>query len=161
MSKTKYIEYAGRGFWAYDVAAGIFLKYLIDAAEASDHSGAPWLLIAVSSWRVQACVSDFGLTLDADWEVEQWRTFLALAEESCSRLEERRSIPAEEIVAWPIHDELRIFPRGEKEVPAAPVVELGRAIIALVSGDLPDAPPGKAWVYGAPTGRTTVGLDTP
>lgn len=35
MSKTKPVTCADRGFWGYDVAVGIFLKYLIDAAEAS------------------------------------------------------------------------------------------------------------------------------
>ena len=33
MSKTQHVEYRGRTFWAYDVALGVFLKYLIDAAE--------------------------------------------------------------------------------------------------------------------------------
>jgi hypothetical protein len=56
VSKTKYVRYAGRAFWAYDVALGIFLKHLIDAAEASDQAKAPWLAPLVSSWRVAACV---------------------------------------------------------------------------------------------------------
>jgi len=54
-------------------------------------------------------------------------------------------LPAEEIVAWPLLEGLRIFPRGATEVFTAPVIGLGRAIIALVSGDLPEAPPGKNW----------------
>jgi hypothetical protein len=81
MSKTKFVEYAIHGFWAYDVALHIFLKHLIDAAEACDEASTPWLSNAISSWRM-ACMPDYGLTF-------------------------------------------------------------GNAIIALVSGDLPEAPIGK------------------
>jgi hypothetical protein len=157
VSKTQFVEYATQGFWAYDVALGIFLKHLIDAAEATDQADTPWLSSAISSWRVVACISDYGLTLDADWSAAQRQTFITLAEDACSSLAKRVSIPAEEIVAWPILDDLRIFPRGATEVLTAQVVELGRAIIALVSGDLPEAPHGKTWFYGTTTGRVTIG----
>ena len=56
-------------------------------------------------------------------------------------------------------DELRIFPRSATEVPTAPIVELGHAIIALVSGNLPRSPEGEAWFYGTPTGRSTIRMD--
>ena len=158
MSKTQFVDYGTQGFWAYDVALGVFLKHLIDAAEASDHARTPWLSSAISSWRRVACVSDYGLTLDADWSAEQRQAFIALAEDSCSSLAKRDSIPAEEIAAWPLLDDLRIFPRGATEVATAPVVELGRAIIALVSGNLPEAPHGTAWLYGTPEGRRTIGM---
>ena len=157
MSKTQFVEYANQGFWAYNVALGIFLKHLIDAAEASEQADTPWLSSAISSWRVVACISDYGLKLDADWSAAQQQTFIALAEDACLRLAKRASIPAEEIVAWPVLDDLRIFPRGATEVLTAPVVELGRAIIALVCGGLPEAPHGTAWCYGTPSGRLTIG----
>src|SRR5208282_5292365 len=79
-----------------------------------------------------------------------------LAEDACARLAARESIPAEEIVRWHLLEDLRIFPRGATEVLTAPVVELGRAIIALLSGRLPEAPEGKHWFYGTPTGRETL-----
>src|SRR5205823_4830666 len=97
------------------------------------------------------------LTLDADWSVERREAFISLAEDACSRLGSRESIPAAEIVEWPLLEGLRIFPRGATEVFTAPVIELGRAIIALVSGDLPEAPPGMNWFYGTPVGRQTIG----
>lgn len=153
MSQTKYVEYAGRGFWAYDVGLGVFLKHLIDAAESSGDAGMGWLSAAVSSWRAGAGSPDIGLTLDAGWSAEQRQTFVALVEDACARLAKRVSIPAEEIVAWPILDDLRIFPRGASEVETDPVIELGRAFIELVSGELPDPPPGKIWIYGTETGR--------
>jgi hypothetical protein len=103
-----------------------------------------------------AAIPDIGLTLGAGWSAEQWQTFVALAEDACARLANRVSIPAEEIIAWPILDDVRIFPRGASEVDTAPVVELGRAIIALLSGELPDAPSGKSWLYGTETGREAI-----
>jgi hypothetical protein len=159
MTATKGIEFEGRFFWAYDVAAGVFLKHLIDEAEASEQADAPWLSQAVSHWRVQAAITECGLTLEEEWSSAQRQTFIALAEAACKKLATRESIPAEEIVSWPLADELRIFPRGAKEVLTAPVIELGRAIIALVSGDLPQSPEGEAWFYGTPTGRSTIRTD--
>lgn len=153
MSKTKYVEYAGRGFWAYDVGLGVFLKHLIDAAEASDEAGSPWLSDAVSSWRAAAGIPDFGLYMREDFSAEQRQVFVALVEGACAMLAKRVSILAEEIVAWPILDDLRIFTRGASEVETAPVIELGRALIELVSGELPQPPAGKIWIYGTETGR--------
>jgi hypothetical protein len=109
VSKTKYVEYAGRGFWAYDVGLGVFLKHLIDAAKAIDEARTSWLSAAVSSWRAAAVIPDLGLTLDASWSAKQRETFVALAENACATLARRVSIPAQEIGAWPILDDLRIF----------------------------------------------------
>ena len=112
MSKTKYVEYAGRGFWAYDVGLGVFLKHLIGAGEASDEAGTPWLTAAISSWRAAAGIPDIGLTLDAGWSTQQREAFITLVQDACTRWAKRASIPAEEIVAWPILEDLHIFPRG-------------------------------------------------
>jgi hypothetical protein len=49
--------------------------------------------------------------------------------------------------------------RGAYEVGIGPVVELGCAMIALVRGNLPQAPKGTAWLFGTPAGRTTIGMD--
>jgi len=159
VSQKQPVTYTDRGFWAYDVAVGVFLKYLIDAAQASEQAKTPWLSDAVSSRRVWAVILDFGLTLDANWSAEQQKKFIALAEEACAALATRDSIPAEEIVSWPFVDDLRIYPRGAKEVLTAPVVELGRAIIGLVCDELPEAPEGEAWIFGSPTGRSTIRMD--
>jgi hypothetical protein len=159
VTATKAITYSNRGFWAYDVAAGVFLKHLIDAALASREANTPWLSEAVSSWRVQAVITEFGFTLEENWSAEQRKTFIALAEEACTTLATRDIIPAEEIASWPLADDMRIYPRGAVEVATAPVVELGRAIIALVRGELPEPPKGEAWFFGIPTGRSTIRMD--
>ena len=160
MTATKGIEFEGRFFWAYDVAAGVFLKHLIDEAEASKHADEPWLSKAVSSWRVQAAITELGLTLEEEWSSAQRAILIELAEAACKKLEQRKSIPANEIASWPMTDKLRIFPRSATEVLTAPIIELGRAIIALLSGNLPQSPKGEAWFFGTPTGRSTIRMNS-
>ena len=159
MTAAKGINFEGRFFWAYDVAAGIFLKYLIDEAERSNHANEPWLSDAVSNWRVQAVITEFGLTLEEQWSSAQRQVFMKLAEDACKKIAIRESIPAEEVASWPLVDDLHIFPRGNKGILTAPIIELGHAIIALVSGSLPRPPKGEAWFYGPPSGRTTIQMD--
>lgn len=96
MSMTKFVAYHDHGFWAYDVALGVFLKYLIDAVEESPEGAKTWLSGRVSSWRVVACIQDIGLTLDTGWSAEQRRMFVGLAEKACAQLTTRDSIPAED-----------------------------------------------------------------
>jgi hypothetical protein len=159
VSRTQSVTYAEQGFWAYDVAVGVFLKYLIDAAQASGNANSQWLSEAISFWRVCAVVSDYGLKLDPQWSEEQRKTFIALAEEACATLAIRDSIPAGEIVSWPFVDDLRIHPRGERTVLTRPIVELGRAIIALLNDELPEPPKGEAWIFGTPDGRSTIRMN--
>lgn len=158
MSRTKYVDYGDRGFWAYDVALDIFLKHLIDAARARDEASTPWLSAAIMDWMRTASIADIGLSLDPGWSAAQRQAFIDLAGDACATLAKRESISAEEIMAWPMLDDLRIYPRGVAEVFTAPVIELGRAVIALVTGTLPDAPKGRAWFYGTDTGRQTIGM---
>jgi hypothetical protein len=120
LSKTKYVEYANHGFWAYDVALGVFLKHLIDEAKPNDQAKTPWLSTAIQSWREVACIPDFGLTLDSGWSTAQQQVFTTLAEGACARFARRESIPTEEIAGWHLLDDLRIFPRGATEVFTAP-----------------------------------------
>ncbi len=157
MSQTKFVEYRDQGFWAYDVALGIFLKHLIDDGQArAAANGDAWLAEAVSDWRIIAGVSDYGLAIDDEWSAAQIDVFVDLADEACRSLMRRESFSAEEIEAWPIVDDVRLHPRGATDVSTAPVVELGRAIIALVNGSLPAAPAGTLWFYGTPEGRRTI-----
>jgi hypothetical protein len=99
MTATKGIAFAGRFFWAYDVSAGVFLNHLIDEAEASEHANEPWLSKAVSSWRVQAAITEYGLTLEEEWSSTQRQTFIKLAEGACRRLATRQAIPPKKLPA--------------------------------------------------------------
>ncbi len=159
MSQTQFVSYNTRGFWAYDVALGVFLKHLIDVAEEQEASVAgTWLTEAISWWRVVACVGDFGLTIDATWSAEQLNTFTRLAKESCARISHQESFTSTDLEGWSILDGKGIFPRGAKEIRTGPIIELGEAIVALVTGVLPNAPRGTAWFFGTPSGRSTIAM---
>lgn len=146
MTRSQGIHFGERFIWAYDVAVGVFLKHLIDEAEVSERAEEPWLLEAVSHWRTQAAIAEFGVTLNEDWTTLQRQVFVELAEKACAKLATRNSIPSTEIITWTLKGDLRISPRGVKEVLTAPVIELGGAIIALVSGQqLPPSRDGEAW----------------
>ncbi len=157
MTQTQFVGYGARGFWAYDVSLGIFLKHLVDVAEIADVGAhAKWLAAAITDWRLVACVSDYGLTIEEDWSSDQLDTFVRLTDEACARLGQRDLIPLEEIAAWQIHEGRGIFLRGATKIQTWPIVDLGRAIRALVVGSLPNAPPGTIWFYGTPSGRGTI-----
>ena len=159
VTSKQYVEYRDRGFWAYDVALGILLKHVIDiAAPLTAAPDSEWLASAVSNWRVPAAISDYGFEIDKDWSATQLDVFVNLFDRACRSLNEREAIAAEEIESWKILDDLRLSSRGAPKVFTAPVVELGRAIIALVDGSLPAAPSGTAWFYGVPQGRITIGM---
>ena len=74
MTATKGIEFEGRFFWAYDVAAGVFLKYLIDEAEASEQTDEPWLSEAMSHWRVELRSQSLDLPLKNSGQASRGRS---------------------------------------------------------------------------------------
>ncbi len=155
VAKTYYIQFGDDGFWAYDVAQGVLLKYLVDIAEArASQAGMSWLKEAAHSWRIGAVL--YGLHIEESWSVKQLGVFKGLVLEACERLQQRETISSTEIEAWPMIDDLRIFTRGAKEVATAPVVELGRAVVSLLEGSLPAPPTGTWWCFGFPDGRTTI-----
>ena len=160
MSQTCFVRYRDRGFWAYDVALKIFLKHLIDVSQfRCVGADCVWLGEAVRSWRVSTILaSDLGLTIDIDetWSTNEVSTFIELVEEACRRLADRDSIPAEEIKSWDILDGHGVFQRRATDGLTAPIVELGRAIIALVNETLPEPPTGTLWFFGTPTPDNTI-----
>jgi hypothetical protein len=157
VTATQITKYSGRGFWAYDVAIGIFIKHLLDAAEKSGEAHKTWLSKAISDWRMQVVVTECGFTIDERWSVEERTAFITMTEQACAAMEAREFIPVTEIVSWPFVDNLRMFPRTDaNELRSAPVVELGRAIAALLMGQLPDPPRSEAWFFGTPEGRSTI-----
>lgn len=149
MSKTLFVEFRGRGFWAYDVVSGVFLKHLIDVASRDLGDGSqPWLADAIAGWRVSAVIPDMGFFLDDAWSDPQIKRLITFAEAACKELSERSEIPAEEIASWPILDDLRIFPRGLPAISTQSPIRLGQAMIQLMNGSLPDPPAGTWWFFG-------------
>jgi hypothetical protein len=78
--------------------------------------------------------------------------FRDLVDAAISRVSERDAWTAAEVSAR------GVFPRGADSIPTAPIVELARALGALVERALPAAPEGASWFYGLPTGRTTLAM---
>jgi len=157
MSKSKFVRYGDRGFWAYDVALGVFLKHLIDVAEpligSQDND---WLKEAISEWRIAAVIDPCGLKINQSWSSAQLDVFVNLVGQACNSLAERKVIGFVEIHRWPILDNYSLDTRGASEVETGPVVELGQAIIGLIDGSLSDPPTGSMWFFGWPEGRTTI-----
>jgi hypothetical protein len=157
VSATKSVTFRGRGFWAYDVVLGVFLKYLIDVVEATGQAHTPFLSEALAAWRL-APILDIGVHLDESWTPLQRQNILTFIEEACDRLATRESIPTEEIGSWAFTGGQRVFHRGLKEVRTAAAIELGRAIIALLRDELPEPPRGEAWFF-THEGRSTIRMD--
>src|SRR6516225_2835961 len=148
MSKTLFVKFRGRGFWAFDVVSGVFLKHLIDASTPHlERLGYSWLRDAVGHWRFNAVIGDAGLFLDDSWSPEQVATVTGLATAACNELSKRVEIPAEEVESWQLLDDMRRFARGLPSVTTASAIRLGRAIIELINGTLPESPQGTWWFF--------------
>jgi hypothetical protein len=157
MSKTVYVEFRERGFWAFDVVSGVFLKFLIDvAATQHDLADQPWLAVAIKDWRIHAVVSDFALCFDSEWSERQMRIVTELANIACAELSKRDSISASEIESWEMIDDFRIFPRGLPGLATVWPIRFGRAVIELLNGSLPDPPKGTSWYFGIEDSPTTL-----
>jgi len=159
VSMSKVVLYGGRGFWAFDIVLGVFVKYLIDAVEATGQAHTPFLAEAIPEWRL-AVLYDFALTLKESWTPLQKQNVIDFAEQACARLAMRETISTEEIVSWPFGGDEHIFHRGLKEVRTAPVIKLGRAFIALLRNELPNTPEDEAWwFFGVEDDPCTVGMN--
>jgi hypothetical protein len=151
MSKTLFIKFRGRGFWAYDVTFSVLMKHLIDAAGAHPSCVEPWLAEATWRWRVDAVICDLGMYLNDAWTPPQLATVIELLTRACEALSLRDEISREEIEGWVLLDDGRTQPRlwtrGAESVRTTPIVRMGEAIIAVLRGALPEAPAGHWWFY--------------
>lgn len=148
MSKKHFIHYEGRGFWAFDVASTVLLKFLIDAAQepAMTEQG-EWLQAAVEHWRVNAVIPDLGVYLDDSWTSSQVAIVIELLRSAAQSLRMQASLSADEIESWPVDEDQRLFTRGIDPVPCEPIACLAEAIIALLEDTLPAPPHGHAWFF--------------
>jgi hypothetical protein len=106
---------------------------------------------------VNAVTSDFGLHLEDGWSEYQVQIIIKIIDKVCNALEQKESISAQQMAGWNILDNKGVFPRGALLFPTGPVVELSRAIQALLNGTLQAAAPkGHRWLYGSEAGRNTI-----
>ena len=160
MSRTQAVSYGHRSFWAYDVALGILLKHMIDAAKAKAEPGeSSWLAKQLEFWPQVAVLGGdaYGLCICRKWSRNQIAIFVDLIRSACRALSIHQSISAEEVAGWSMQvGDIGMDTRGAKEVRTAPVIELGEAIIALLDGTLEAAPRGTWWYFGLPDSRSTI-----
>ena len=156
MSETQFVEFANRGFWAYDVALGVFLKHLVDAGEHPDYDEVRWVQDALPKWRTVIAVAGSGLgwQIDEGWSDGESKLFLQLVAQATEQLASREAITVDEMKQWSVFEGLDAVSRGAAVVKTAPIVELGQAIHRLLESSLPHPPEGKHWFYGTPSGRT-------
>lgn len=114
----------------------------------------------LSHGALRRALPTMGFRLMTTWSFSEMQTFIKLSEHACSRLARRELIAAEEIESWSVHGDFKIFPRGSAAIATGPVVELGRAIIALASGNLTEAPHGTWWLLGTLGGRQAIPMRT-
>lgn len=133
MSTSKVVVYRERGFWAYDIVLGVFVKYLIDEIEATGQAHTPFLAEAIPVWRL-AVLYDSALTLKESWTPLQRQNVIEFAEQACARLATRESISTEEIVSWPFAGEEHIFPLETDTYGIARLQKSHTAISSLARG---------------------------
>lgn len=163
MSKKQAVSFRDRDdwFWAYDVGLGVLLKHLIEVATEDEVD--PWLDRVRAEWRttMEVAGSGLGLDLGIGWSAHEVDRFLKMVDKACDALSYREGIPAAEIQSWPVFVGVQNPTRGAATVDTKPVIELGRAIQALVRGTLPEPPEGVCWLYGTPEGRIVLRLPAP
>ncbi|QDU47066.1 hypothetical protein Mal52_55940 [Symmachiella dynata] len=148
MSKTLFVEYRNAGFWASDVAASVFLKFLIEVAnEHILQNQDEWLNDDIAHWRFNAGVSDCGLHLNNEWKPSQTEVVIVLCRNAVKRIRENGDIPASEVATWRLFNDLEVCTRGFDPIPCEPVARLGDAVADLLNNTLPVAPHGHWWFY--------------
>ena len=147
MSKTVFVQFRGDGFWAYDVVSSVLANFMVAAANKIE-SHNTWLSESIHSWRINAVVSEYGFHLADDWSADQIEVVRKLCVEASESIRKLGDFDAETVESWPQIDGGKICTRGHDIIPAEPVAKLGDAIVALLDGDLPDAPESHWWFYG-------------
>jgi hypothetical protein len=144
-------EYHGFCFWVFDVCESILFAEMAAVAgetPACEHSA--WLADLERQLRVHAIAgADFAIPLDqmCDGHEEQ---FLALVAEAGRRLAGRGTITAHQAAAWIVLDGFPIIWRGQDAVDTDPIVVFAEALVAIIGGTYPQAPPGHQWYFGHP-----------
>lgn len=162
MSKTLYVDFRDVGFWAFDVVAATYIKFLVDAAETRMTSDADsWLADVIQQWRVNAAISDFGFHLNDEWTDSQITTIVEIFNKTNDTIAAIGDIPARTVDAEPIVDDLHIFLRNIDPIAHKPVVRFGKGLIDLLSDSLPEPPKGHWWYYNLADELGTIEMRDP
>ena len=133
-----------------------FLDEVLDVL--ADH---PWLAESIEIWRFNAYWGDLGLHLDETWSPQERNLINDLFHKASQELERKGHFTQREANEWNVFRGQGIWFRGEFEYPAQPSVQLAKAITMLLDGELPEAPAGTWWIFGAPNGPSTIKMNLP
>ena len=169
VGKTKPVGLYGRDWprrpdpqhqiWAYDAALSVLLAQVIRTVEDMPAEGRPhWWAACEHDLRAQSAISEFAFDLHLGLDDAQREQFARLLEDAADTLLRRRTVTPEEAAAWRVLDDLPVIFRGSEPQDTQPIAELGQALAELIRDSLPAPPPESLWFYGAPGGRTTIGV---
>ena len=162
MSRLMCVEFRDVGFWAFDVVAATYIRFLVDTAEARATSESnTWLADVIHNWRVSAAVSDVGFHLDDSWTEPQVKTVVEIFRKTNEKIAPLGDIPARTVDSAPIVDELHIFLRNIDPIPHRPLLRFGKAVIDLLSGSLSAPPTGHWWCYDLAETVSIIKMDDP
>ena len=165
MSRWQGLRFRGRRLSAQTAPLQAWLGLLVEAAESLEAADEPWIAALVNPtngrWRVQACVSDFGMTIEEAWTSEQLAIVVRLSENVRVKIDSRSVRAKLADPEWSILDGLVVADGWDRSGPTFPsqVVSVADGVIALLKGDLRPDPPGGNWMVGAGDGTWTPHLD--
>jgi hypothetical protein len=160
MTSTAFVQYRENGFWAYDVAGSVFLWFLIQSAE--EHlatTTSPWLQEMIQNWRVAAVVTEMAHYADDEWTPAQVELIVQLCRTTTGAIRQHVEFSGDDVQAWPVLDDQRIFVRGHDPIPAEPVARLGDAFASLLQGQLDDPPEQHLWFYTLDMDASTIKMN--
>jgi hypothetical protein len=99
-----------------------------------------------------------GLDLDLGVTDEQRQVVVRLLEQAGERLSQRELITASEAAQLEIEPGVTVLWRPADAVPTEPILDLSKALAALVQGILPHAPAGHWWLIGLDSDRQIIGM---
>jgi hypothetical protein len=154
MSRTSWVEIAGRGFWSLDDALGVWLAYLVEQADNHDRVQDGWLTGQVECWRVAAAITDYGCSLSIETEQQrEWISEFAGAARGAAVA--AGNITEQRLREWMILPDVAVsdgFSRTEGGIGVDRVLEVADGLIALVNGRFPADPPTGWWFLGTGDG---------
>jgi hypothetical protein len=118
-----------------------------------------WLGPVLAELRHAAIRGSTGmLDLDLGLTDEQRQVIVRLIEQAGERLSQRELITASEAAQLEIEPGVTVRWRPADAIPTEPILDLSRALAALVQGTLPHAPPGHWWCIGQGSDWQIIGM---
>lgn len=166
MARTTHVVYRRRAISVDSFRLAVWLKILIDEAEAGGLAEDPNWSVKVDRLRRVAAVGDL-LSFDPmeiagrgveRWTDDQLEVLARLAREVATRLREQGELAYSVVDSWRIggHPIAGLGVGTSPTVPLEPVVNTGTAVVALLSGNLPPEPPEGIWSFAGHDARPQV-----